>query len=396
MKFSVVIPCHDRLELLKEAVYTVLQQGWKDWELVIFDNASKGGLYDYLKGLSDPRVHYDRSDEFLPVTESWNRAIGMATGEYVIFLGDDDGLTPDYFSRIATIIEQFGKPEILYSAFYQFMHPEVAPWAPGGYVIDIKNGYFFARQDKPFLLPLQQALKAVKGSVSFRRNFTFNIQAFVFSRTFLSRLKQEGPIFQSPFPDYYMANIVMVKSKSTVVIPDPMTIAGVSKASVGYALFNGLEDRFAEILNMQLTSDPLFKNIERFLLPGPLYNSNYLITMEYVVKNACPPLEQKVNYRRYRRLQIYARLCSDHTQGKKHLNLPYWGQLSPIEKAESVKLFLLLKLGKKNKYLSRVLFDYLKLQPDAHAFNAIIRTCNENGYQHLINVFDDLKTGALA
>ena len=242
MKFSVVIPCHDRLELLQEAIYTVLQQDWTDWELVIFDNASKSELVDFMKGISDPRVRFTRSEEFLSVTDSWNRAIDMATGEYIIFLGDDDGLTPNYFSRIAPIIEKFNKPEIIYSSFYQFMHPGVAPWAPGGYVAEIKNGFFFVGQKDPFLLSTEQAFKAVKGSVGLRRNFTFNIQAFIFSQVFLRRLKQDGPIFQSSFPDYYIANVAMAKSKSVLVLPEPMSIAGVSKVSVGYALFNGLED----------------------------------------------------------------------------------------------------------------------------------------------------------
>lgn len=396
MKFSVVIPCHDRLELLREAVYTVLQQDWTEWELIIFDNASKSELADYVRGLADPRIRYDRSDEFLSVTESWNRAIDMATGDYVVFLGDDDGLTPNYFSRMLTLIEKFGNPEIVYSAIYQFIHPGVAPWARGGYVAEVKNGFFFVGQKEPFMLSPEQAFKAVKGSVDLRRNFTFNIQAWVFSRRFIRHLKQDGPFFRSPFPDYYIANIALAKSKSVLVVPEPMCIAGVSKASVGYALFNGLEDRFSEILNMGLSSDPLYKDVEGFLLPGPPYNNNYILTMEHIVRYASTFLKCKVNYSRYRRLQIYLMILHNMNQGKNLVELVYWDRLGLIEKLWTLKLIFLLKLTRKSKICERLILSYLQRSVEPHAFRALTRTCNENSYHQLIQVFDDLRTGILS
>lgn len=392
MKFSVVIPCHDRLNLLKEAIYTVLKQDWIDWELIVFDNASKNELVDYLEKLADPRVRYDRSEEFLPVTDSWNRAINMSTGDYVIFLGDDDGLTPNYFSRINPIIEKFKNPEILYSAIYQFIHPGVAPWAPEGYVADVKNGFFFEGKEEPFELSRKNASKAVRGSIKLRRNFTFNIQAFVFSQAFLNRLKQNGPIFQSPFPDYYIANIAFANAKSLVVIPEPLSIAGVSKASVGYTVFNGLEDRFSEILNTQFSQDPLYKNVEQFILPGSLYNSNYILTMEHVLKHASSFQHFKVDFSRYRRIQIYAHLFGNNTN---KIELPYWERLSFCEKAWSYLLFKFLKLGKKTKLFSKCINFYLQRRVTAHTFQAITRNCNKKTYKELVEIFNDLHIGSL-
>ena len=395
MKFSVVIPCHDRLELLREAIYTVFQQKWIDWELIIFDNASKSELAQYVLGLGDSRVKYARSDEFLPVTDSWNRAIDMATGEYIVFLGDDDGLTPNYFSRITSQLEKFGNPEIVYTAIYQFLYPGVAPWALGGYVADVKNGFFFVGKNEPFLLSSKQALKAVKGSVSLRRNFTFNIQAFAFSRTFIHRLKQDGPFFRSSFPDYYIANIALATSQSILVIPEPMCIAGVSKSSVGYALFNGLEEKFAELLNTNLSSDPFYNTIGQFLLPGPLYNTNYVMAMEYVVRFAYPFIRQQVNFGRYRRLQIYHTILNRRSQGKNWKNPTLWNQLNLREKFWTLKLLVLLKIKDKNKVFSFFVGKILNRMLNPHAFIAITRICNENDYQQLANIFDALHSGAL-
>lgn len=395
MKFSVVIPCYDRLAFLKEAIYTVLQQDWNDWELIVFDNASEKNLADYVQGLADSRIHYDRSDERLSVTDSWNRAINMARGDYVVFLGDDDGLTPKYFSRIAPIIEKFDRPEILYSAIYQFMHPGVAPWALGGYIAEVKNGFFFTDQKEPFALSCKQALKAVKGSVKLRRNFAFNIQAFIFSRVFLNRLKQDGPIFRSSYPDYYIANVALLRSKSTVVIPEPMTIAGVCKASVGYALFNGFEDNFMKLLNMELQVDPVYKDINQFVLPGPVYNTNYILAMEYVVRHAPLLSSCKVDFGRYRRLQIYSILMKNRNHGWKCVEADYWSRLEVIEKIWTFGIFLLLQLAKRSKLCSRLILACLKYRVEAQAFTPLTRTCDEDNYHQLVDVFNAIREGIL-
>src|SRR5260370_42182074 len=102
--FSIVIPTRDRLSLLKDAIETVRCQEVADWELVIFDNASTDPIREHVIGLNDTRIRYERSDEFLPVTSSWNRAIDLARGEYVILLGDDDALTPNYFAKLKEIV----------------------------------------------------------------------------------------------------------------------------------------------------------------------------------------------------------------------------------------------------------------------------------------------------
>ncbi|MFH1066666.1 MAG: glycosyltransferase family 2 protein [bacterium] len=396
MMFSVVIPCHDRIDLLKDAVYTVLQQDFNDWELVIFDNASTGDIAGYVKELRDPRVRYERSEKFLPVTDSWNRAINMAVGDHVIFLGDDDGLTPQYFSRMIPIIEKFEKPEVVYCAIYQFIHPGVAPWASEGYVADVKNGFFFVGRDKPFLLSPEQALKAVEGSVSLRRNFTFNIQAFVFSKTFLQRLKQDGAIFRSPFPDYYMANVALLKAQSVVVVPDAMSIAGVSKASFGYTLFNELEEKGEALLNGKLTSDALYGELERFFLPGPLYHTNYVMTMEHVVRYVRAVFHHKVDFARYRRLQIYTMLLRKKKQGLKAcFNPSFWRRLSFAEKIWMLGVFSLIKLSKINKRFSRNAMLRVKNQVEPYAFKALERVCAQNHYTRSSEVFDAMRAGTL-
>lgn len=396
MLFSVVIPTHDRLHLLRDAIETVRRQKGAEWELAVFDNASTDPLAEHVASLNDPRVRYARSDEFLPVTDSWNRAIDLARGDYIILLGDDDGLVPGALETLQSIVTKFDRPDVIYSAIYQFMHPGVAPWNPAGYVTDLKNGFFFVDRQSPFRLSPQEAHRAVAGSLGFRRNFTFNMQAFAFSSSFLSRLRGEGPIFQSPFPDYYLANVAFALSKSTIAVPEPLAIAGVSKASFGYTLFNGLEEKGATLLNSKLASDPIYLEIEPKLLRGPSYIGNYVVTMEYVARAIGKGLGESVDYGRYRRLQIFSALQA------RQMGLPGGASWPDIEKRLSFGeriwawvIALALRAGARSGRVKSNIVDRLERRVALYGFDPIQRVCDSGSFTRAIDVFEALESGAI-
>jgi glycosyltransferase involved in cell wall biosynthesis len=397
MLFSVVIPTHDRLKLLADGVETIRRQNKANWELVVFDNASANPIADFVRGLADDRIRFERSDEFLPVTDSWNRAIDLARGDFVILLGDDDGLTPRYFERLEAVINEFQRPEVVYSAIYQFMHPGVAPWDPSGYVADVRNGFFFAGRDKPFRLSRKQAKRAVGGSLHFSRNFTFNIQAFAFSRTFLSTLRAKGAIFRSPFPDYYMANVAFALSKSTVVVPEPLAIAGISKASFGYTLFNDLEAKGESILNAKLADDPIFRELKPQLLPGPAYILNYVVTMEYVSRVTAGELGMKVDYPGYRRRQIFAtlRAVSMGLSGAGAQWQQIQSRLSPAEHAWAFMTKVLFMLGKRTGRLGKALIEICSWRMSYRGHKAAQRICDRGGFSRAIDLYEALDMSML-
>ena len=64
MKFSILIPTRNRLDLLRYAVDSVRRQDYDDWEIVVSDNASTQDVAGYVRGLGDARVRYFRSDRF--------------------------------------------------------------------------------------------------------------------------------------------------------------------------------------------------------------------------------------------------------------------------------------------------------------------------------------------
>lgn len=395
--FSVVIPTHDRLDLLKDAAESVLRQNFADWELVVFDNASSEDIAGYVASLCDPRVRYARSDAFLPVTDSWNSAIDLARGDYITFLGDDDGLTPGYFTEIARVVREFKSPEVLYSAIFQFLHPGVAPWERGGYVADVKNAFFFADEHKPFRLSKDTIAEAVRGSLTLRRNFTFNIQAFVFSSAFLDRLRQDGPVFRSPFPDYYLANVALANAATVVAIPAPMSIAGVSKASFGYTLFNGLEEKGAAMLNSNLAQDPFYREVEKLILPGPLYNTNYLVTMKHVASYAESYATCPINFERYRKLQTYTLIAASRGRGWKETTAGrlLWSRLDAVEKTWASRVSALLRIASAFRVYDRIVHPFMEKRVALYGFHPVTRMCDKGSFTRLSQVFDALEAGKI-
>lgn len=310
LKISIVIPTHNRVELLMDALHTIVNQFYVNWECIIFDNKSDLPVEKLVKSLKDPRIKVVRSEKFLAVTESWNTAIDHAEGDYVCLLGDDDGLTPHYMQKIEFMVREH-RPDFIYNSLYQFFHPGVAPWEPSGFVSDLRYGSFFQNIDDFFVLDPVQAQNAVKGSLDFNRNFTFNMQSFCFDRKFLDSIRINGKVFHSPFPDYYLANVAFANAAKIVVAPKPISIAGVSKKSFGFTLFNNLETKGAELLATKLEQDPVYQEFNHHILPGPMYNTNYFITMKYVETAIGKEIPTLCNHKKYRRLQILTNILPD-------------------------------------------------------------------------------------
>lgn len=336
MRFTVVAPTRNRLSLLRDMVDSVRTQSVHDWELIVFDNGSTQDVRGFVASLADSRIRFDRSDEFLPVSESWNRAIDQARGDYVVLLGDDDGLCPDYFGRQMALIDRFPGADFLYSGFHQFVHPGVAPWEPTGYVDYVANAAFFQAEGPPRQLAREEQNAAVAGSLLLQRRFVFNMQAFLFRRSFLDSLRREGAVFHSPFPDYYLANVAMAKAETVIADAAPATVAGVSTASFGFTLLNDEESRGAAMLKSDLLADPHWARFAAAALPGPAYQTSYLVAMAHVEDALGAESPARIDVARYRRIQIRHFLDRQHsrlTWMRSEQGRALWGRLSWGERA---------------------------------------------------------------
>lgn len=93
--FTVVIPTHNRAELLKEAIQSVLEQTFKDFELIVVDDHSSDNTKDVVASFgNDHNIIYMMNDRTKGGAGARNTGIFEAKGEWIAFLDDDDVWLP--------------------------------------------------------------------------------------------------------------------------------------------------------------------------------------------------------------------------------------------------------------------------------------------------------------
>lgn len=93
---SIIISTYNRASLLKKAIKSVLEQSYKDFELLVVDDCSTDRTKRTVKSMCDPRIKYlvtkkNSGHDGYPK----NYGIKNATRPYVAFLDDDDTYRPD-------------------------------------------------------------------------------------------------------------------------------------------------------------------------------------------------------------------------------------------------------------------------------------------------------------
>lgn len=94
LALSVVIPTADRAATLEATLRTATQQDYADLQILVSDNASTDHTRDVVEACRDSRVEYINTGRRLGMASNWEFALGHVKGDYVFFLGDDDGLLP--------------------------------------------------------------------------------------------------------------------------------------------------------------------------------------------------------------------------------------------------------------------------------------------------------------
>jgi len=95
-KVTIAIPTYNRVDLLKEAIESVLSQTYKDFELLICDNASTDNTEKMVSTFSDPRIKYHKNKNNIGMMNNWNKCVELSRGKYLMILGDDDKLYPEF------------------------------------------------------------------------------------------------------------------------------------------------------------------------------------------------------------------------------------------------------------------------------------------------------------
>ncbi|MEL7061828.1 MAG: glycosyltransferase family 2 protein [Acidobacteriota bacterium] len=104
---SVIIATHERPQLLRRALDSLVAQERSDFEIVVVDDASRDDTPQRLEtwARDEPRLRWLRNADNLGPAGSRNRAIDAARGRYVAILDDDDVCRPERLRLQAAILD---------------------------------------------------------------------------------------------------------------------------------------------------------------------------------------------------------------------------------------------------------------------------------------------------
>jgi glycosyltransferase involved in cell wall biosynthesis len=105
---SVGLPVYNGADYIAEAVDSILNQSFEDFELLIQDNASTDATGEICRAYaaSDPRVRYVRNPQNVGAAANYNLVFGRARGRYFKWAAHDDVCTPDFLERCVTVLER--------------------------------------------------------------------------------------------------------------------------------------------------------------------------------------------------------------------------------------------------------------------------------------------------
>jgi glycosyltransferase involved in cell wall biosynthesis len=109
IKFSVTVPAY-KAQFLAECIDSILAQTYKNFELIIVNDASPQDLDSIVSKYDDSRIRYYKNKVGFGaehVVGNWNKCLEYATGDYIICMGDDDKLLPNCLEEYVKLIKKY-------------------------------------------------------------------------------------------------------------------------------------------------------------------------------------------------------------------------------------------------------------------------------------------------
>lgn len=115
---SVCIPTYNRAGMLKESIESVLAQTYKNFELIVVDNASEDETALVVRAFEDPRIVYTRNSRNIGIWGSCNRCLTLSKGRYIAIFFDDDLMMPKNLERKIEVLQNNEKVGLVYSKYH--------------------------------------------------------------------------------------------------------------------------------------------------------------------------------------------------------------------------------------------------------------------------------------
>ena len=118
-KVSVIVPMHNSSKHIQECIESVINQTYKNIELIIVDDKSTDNSLEIAESIKDERIKIIKLSQNVGAAMARNRGIDEASGEYICFLDSDDYWYKEKIEKQVKFIKE-NDYTFIYSA-YEFL-----------------------------------------------------------------------------------------------------------------------------------------------------------------------------------------------------------------------------------------------------------------------------------
>jgi len=118
-KVTVLMSVYNGEKYLREAVESILNQTFTDFEFLIVNDGSTDRTAEILQSYDDPRIRIIDNEKNIGLTKSLNKGLRMARGEYVARMDADDISMPERLERQVKFLDKNKDVGLLGSSWYE-------------------------------------------------------------------------------------------------------------------------------------------------------------------------------------------------------------------------------------------------------------------------------------
>lgn len=224
---SIAIATKNREKYCVESIKSILSYGYSNLEITIADNSDTEVVKNFVENLNSPQVKYRYDSGPVSSIENFNRAVEMATGEYMMLIGDDDSILPKCMET-AKWAKENEVDSICSKETVHYYWPGSIAGAEGG-LLSFGNGN---SSIKKIDIPAELS-KLMKNGIQHYLTFPLpkTYHGLVKMKVMREIKQKTGHFYGGLSPDIYSCIAVSCVAKNHYIIDEPLSVAGVCAKS---------------------------------------------------------------------------------------------------------------------------------------------------------------------
>jgi Glycosyltransferases involved in cell wall biogenesis len=291
--FSILIPTRNRAKTLKHTLKTCLNIEYDNFEIVVSDNNSSDDTYGIVESFHSDKLRYFNTKESLAMTKNFEFGMSKVKGEYVLVLGDDDGIYSQSLSVLNKIIGITNARIIKWDANHFF-------W--GNFINSEKRNLLILKKrfEELRIIDMSEQRKKV---LNFEESYTTLPMLYFNSVVHIDVIndikKRTKRVFDSMAPDVYSALALSFADNKFLSIDLPLTLIGQSSFSNGASHFEGNGEANIKKQFMDLNQKDLVLNKSSFDIILPALSLTIEDSFNYIRENFPEACNEELNYFNY-------------------------------------------------------------------------------------------------